>query len=313
MNWHLSRWLLLASVLLCSSCMHLNVPPARLEFVSIRHVSSTMYDLTFTSDRDLINLYEVYGQNGQIGTNIHCSLAGDLDFSVDHQIQFEASGMVDRMRLIEGDRRFEFSAHILVEDQRRTTNRMNIPAIDLMRALAPQDYIPCKVVITAFPYVAYYSKVMYMPASRFMDQVRSPRVAPERVSIDPADRVRSILPLAWVCIVRWRYDPALINQQIDRLGPCSDVPYSGLLASFAPYRLALRLVSSTDQQTPKAFTKYLIVRRDGREEPGITDEKGNTHSLGAAEYETVKLFAEEGVSSVERWTEWIECVPKYGM
>ena len=64
------KWLLLGGFLSCAACMHLDVPPARLEFVSIDHLSSSYYDLRFTSDRNLIDLYKVHGRQGQIGTSI---------------------------------------------------------------------------------------------------------------------------------------------------------------------------------------------------------------------------------------------------
>lgn len=68
----MARLLLVFLFALCSSCMHLDVPPARLEFASINHEMSSYYDLRFTSDRNLIDLYEDHGRQGQIGTWIHC-------------------------------------------------------------------------------------------------------------------------------------------------------------------------------------------------------------------------------------------------
>jgi hypothetical protein len=302
------KWMLIGSFLSCTACMHLNVPPARLEFVSIERANSSYYDLRFTSDRNLINLYEDYGRQGQISTTIHCSLNGDADFSIEHRIEMEASGRVSAMRLIEGDRRYEMLAHIRVENHGINDGFNDIRPIELVRMLKPQQYIPCKVVITAFPFVAYYSKVMYLPTSRFIDQVRSPRVAPPRVTLLAEDRMRTLLPEAPICIVRWRHIAETPYDELDRIGLCDDLPYVGLLASFAPYRLALSIVSSSDL-TPKPLTTYVIVRGDGRQEPGVSDEHGHTHHLGAEDYEVVKVFAEEGVTSVDRSTKWIDAAP----
>jgi hypothetical protein len=297
---------------MCSSCLHLDVPPARLEFVSINHAFSSLYDLRFTSDRNLIDLYEVHGLRGQIGTSIHCSLKGDLNFSVEHQIALEASGTVSEMRLIEGDRRYEMFARINLKNHALNDGREWVRPVELVQILEPQEYIPCKVVITAFPYVAYYSRVMYIPTSRFIAQLENPRVAPSRVSLKTSDQPRSLLPLASVCIVRWRYELAAGYDRIDSLGLCSDLPYAGMLASFAPNRTKLRIVSEAER-TPAPQAAYIIIRGDGRQEPGIADEQGRTHEVGASEHESLSVILKKNLDPVERWTPWIEGIPKYGM
>jgi hypothetical protein len=297
---------------MCSSCLHLDVPPARLEFVSINHAFSSLYDMRFTSDRNLIDLYEVHGLRGQIGTSIHCSLKGDLNFSVEHQIALEASGTVSEMRLIEGDRRYEMFARINLKNHALNDGREWVRPVELVQILEPQEYIPCKVVITAFPYVAYYSRVMYIPTSRFIAQLENPRVAPSRVSLKTSDQPRSLLPLASVCIVRWRYELAAGYDRIDSLGLCSDLPYAGMLASFAPNRTKLRIVSEAER-TPAPQAAYIIIRGDGRQEPGIADEQGRTHEVGASEHESLSVILKKNLDPVERWTPWIEGIPKYGM
>ncbi len=308
MNLRVSKWLLLGGFLLCSSCLHLDVPPARLEFVSVNNTFSSYYDLRFTADRNLINLYRDHGRQGQIGTSIHCSLNGDLDFSVEHKIALQASGSVSSMRLIEGDRRYEMSASIRVENRAINDGHNDVRAVELVQLLKPQQYIPCKVVITAFPFVAYYSKVMYMPTSRFIAAVENPRVAPARVLLKPSDQPRLWVPFAPLCVVRWRYEASPAYDQIDSLGLCSDVPYAGMLASFAPSKTKLRLVSEVDE-TPAPLAAYTIIRGDGRLEPGITDQEGRTHEVGASEHEVLRVILNKNLQPVERWTPWIESIP----
>lgn len=299
------KLLLIIGFLLCASCLRLNVPPARIEFVSINHEIYSSYNLRFTSDRDLIHLYEVHGRRGQIGTSIHCSLDGDLDFSVEHQIALEAYGGVDDMRLIEGDRRYELSANIRFQNNSLNDGINWIRPVELIQILKPKDYVLCKVVITAFPFKAYYSKVMYIPVSRIIAQVQNPRVAPGRVSLKPADRPLSWLQFEPVCIVRWRYEAAPAYDQIGSIGLCSDGPYAGMLASFAPHNMKLRLVKQRDQM-PKPLTAYAIVRGDGRRESGISAENGDTHRVGSLESEALGIYVEEGVGAVERWTPQID-------
>jgi hypothetical protein len=290
---------------LCSSCLHLDVPPARIEFVSINHDGHSFYDVRFTSDRDLIHLYEVHGRSGQIGTSLHCSLNGDLDFSVEHNIALEGYGRIVGMRLIEGDRRYEILASMRFEDNEERTGLRDIAPAQLVRLLEPQEYMPCKVVITAFPFAAYYSKVMYIPTSRIIAQVQNPRIAPRRVSLKPAYRPLSWLQFEPVCIVRWRQELSPAYDQIDDVGLCRDVPYAGLLASFAPNNTKLGLVTRSDQ-APLPLTAYTLIRGDGRREPGISAENGDTHRVGTLECETLGIEVGEGIGARERWTPQID-------
>lgn len=290
---------------LCSSCLHLNVPPARIEFVSINHDSYSLYDVRFTSDRDLIHLYEAHGRGGQISTSLHCSLDGDLDFSVEHNIALEGYGRIEDMRLIEGDRRYEILAIIRFEDNEDRTGFRDIARSRLVRLLEPQDYVPCKVVITAFPFTAYYSKVMYVPTSRIIAEVKNPRIAPLHVSLKPADRPLTWLQFEPVCIVRWREELSPAYDQIDDVGLCRDVPYAGLLASFSPSNKKLMLVTWSDQ-TPRPLTAYTLIRGDGRREPGISAENGDTHLVGSMTRETLKVEVGAGIGARERWTPQFE-------
>ncbi|WP_213939940.1 hypothetical protein [Pseudomonas sp. dw_612] len=290
---------------LCSGCLHLDVPPARIEFVSINHDRYSLYDVRFTSDRDLIHLYEAHGRSGQIGTSLHCSLNGDLDFSVEHKIALEGYGRIEGMRLIEGDRRYEILASVRFENNEDRSGLSYIAPAELVRLLEPQDYMPCKVVITAFPFKAYYSKVMYVPTSRIIAEVKNPRIAPRRVSLKPADRPLTWLQFEPVCIVRWREELSPAYDQIDDVGLCRDVPYAGLLASFAPSNKKLRLVTWSDQ-TPKPLTAYTLIRGDGRREPGISAENGDTHLVGSMTQETLKAEVGADIGAREIWTPQID-------
>lgn len=296
---------LLASGLLCSGCLRLDVPPARIEFVSINGDGHLLYDVRFTSDRDLINLYEVHGRSGQIGTSLHCSLNGDLDFSVEHRMALEGYGRVESMRIIEGDRRYEILANLRFENNEDRSGLNYIDSAQLVRLLEPQEYMPCKVVITAFPFIAYYSKVMYIPTSRVIDQLKKPRVAPGRVSLSPTDIQLSWLQFEPLCVVRWREEWSPTNDEIDSLGLCRDVPYAGLLASFAPNNMKLGLIAWPDK-TPKSMTAYTLIRGDGRREPGISGENGDTHRVGSMREEKLRVEVGEGIGARERWTQEID-------
>ncbi|KAA0987658.1 hypothetical protein FQ192_19495 [Pseudomonas sp. ANT_J12] len=271
---------------LCSSCMHLDVPAARIEFTSLEYDSGSYY-LRFRSDRDLVNLYDAHGISAQVGTWVNCSLDGDTDFSILHHIQLSANGPVDEVRIVEGDRRYEFKAWFrFEEDENEGSSYRPIRKEVLLSLLKKQEYIPCMARITAFLYKAYYSKVMYIPTSRIIAEVEKEITAPEYVILPPEDRQLSWLLFEQICINETRYYAGTI---IVHGGVCSGLPYSGLLSSFAPLTGQFQIVDSKTKQ-PRANVSYFIRRADGREEEGFSDEQGKTHIFGANQHESFKLF-----------------------
>lgn len=294
----MARLLLVVLFALCSSCMQLNVPSPRIEFTSIEY-DSGHYNLRFRSDRDLVNLYDAHGISGQVGTWLICSLDGDNDFSILHHIRYTAKGVVDEVRTVEGDRRYEFNVNLrFKEDVSHGSSSLSIRKEVLLSMLKAQDYIPCRTTTTATFYKAYYSKIMYIPTSRIMKEVQHQITAPEYVILPPGLRPLSWLTFEQICITDKRYHGGDI---IVHGGVCSSMPYSSILSSFAPRNGKFRIFDTRTQQ-PKADVRYMIKRPDGREEEGLSDARGDTHVFGSNHPENFKLFLFEdglGASAIQ--------------
>lgn len=275
--------------------MHLNVPAPRIEFASIEY-DSGLYTIRFRSDRDVVNLYKAHGISAQIGTWLSCSLDGDSDFSIEHEILLSGSASVRDVRIVEGDRRYEFSTVMMFQESiDGGSGSRFIRKEVLLSLLSKQQYIPCRVTLTAFLYKAYYSNVMYVPTTRIIAQVEKEITAPEYVILPPEDRQLSWLLFEQICINETRYYAGTI---IVHGGVCSGLPYSGLLSSFAPMKGQFRIIDSQTKQ-PRANVSYIIQRADGREEAGLSDAQGDTHIFGANQHEPFKLFVSgDGVEAI---------------
>ncbi|MCU7248769.1 hypothetical protein [Pseudomonas koreensis] len=289
------RLFLAALFMLCSSCMQLHVPAPRIEFTSIEYDAGS-YNLRFRSDRDLVNLYKAHGINEQVGTWLKCSLDGDGDFSILHKIRLYGGGVVRDVRVVEGDRRYEFNVWFRFEEDVDQGGSSRIIRKEvLLSLLGRQDYIPCQATITATFYKAYYSKVMYIPTSRIIAEVQKVITAPEYVILPPELRPLSWLQFEQICIIERRY---YAGDTIVHGGVRSGLPYSGLLSSFAPLNGKFRIVDAQTRK-PQPNVRYMIKRPDGREEEGLSDAQGDTHVFGSNYPESFKLFLfDEGLEAM---------------
>lgn len=280
------RLILVVLFVFCSSCMQLRVPAPRVEFTSIEYKGGD-YNFRFRSDRDLVNLYRAHGINEQVGTWLKCSLDGDVDFSILHKIRLYGKGAVSDVRIVEGDRRYEFDVWFRFEEDVDQGSSFKIIRKEmLLSLLGKQDYIPCQVAITATFYKAYYSKVMYVPTSRIIAEVEKVITAPEYVILPPELRPLSWLQFEQICITQRRYHA---GDTIVHGGVCSGLPYSGLLSSFAPLKGKFRIVD-VQTRNPRQNVRYIIKRSDGREEEGLSDAQGDTHVFGSNYPENFRLF-----------------------
>ncbi|WP_146039823.1 MULTISPECIES: hypothetical protein [unclassified Pseudomonas] len=287
MGMKMVRMLWVLMVVLCSSCMQLHVPDARVEFTSIKHQGYGQYELRFRSDRDVANIYKSNGINDGVNAWIMCSLDGDRNFSNNHTMTLSMQGFLEDAHLVEGDRRYEFWTSVrFTEGSDHHRAQREIRKEVLLPLLKSQEYIPCKTVSVAWFFKPYYSTIMYIPTSRIIAEVDKQILSPAYVILPPEDRPFSWLLFEPVCINEWVWNG---GETIVHGGVCSSLPYSGLLSSFAPYKDKYRVVN---QETGLAIpdAPYIIVRMDGRKEEGVTDSLGYTHQVGADEPETIKLY-----------------------
>lgn len=173
----MNKILLFLLVAACSSCAkdH-NKLAADLKFLSVeREGALSLYDIRFSSD---MNIQDLYGRGegvGQASTMLVCALERDDDFSVDHTIERSAYGLIEKKS--SGNTAGEFSyvsSAFLSETLNKGTSRRNLSADELNAMLLSKKNIPCKVVVTAYGYKPYYSKTMSIPSADLLREVNKP-------------------------------------------------------------------------------------------------------------------------------------------
>ncbi|BAV77119.1 hypothetical protein PCAU_4910 [Pseudomonas chlororaphis subsp. aurantiaca] len=163
-------------VMLCASCAkNHGKTPANLEFVSTSRIENfTAYTIHFNSDVDLLDLYGKGRGRGQISTKLLCALGADQDFTVGHFMEPSASGLIEDDTLHSSREKFSYLTSALLSDTfeptqpKRTIHELN-------QLLANKQNIPCKAVITAFGYKAYYSNTLQLPVAGLLHEINKPK------------------------------------------------------------------------------------------------------------------------------------------
>ncbi|KOX98888.1 hypothetical protein AM274_28370 [Pseudomonas nunensis] len=169
-------WLLLA--MMCSSCAkEHNKSSAIVEFLSVkREEGLPLYDISFSSNIDLQDLYGRGEGLGQASTNLNCALENDSDFSVGNTIERSAYGLIEKSAPGHVQGAFNYVTRaFLSETRNKGTSRRNLSVDELNSILANKTDIPCKVVITAYGYKPYYSNTMHIPTADLLREINKPR------------------------------------------------------------------------------------------------------------------------------------------
>ncbi|MEO6678011.1 MAG: hypothetical protein ABIO21_11600 [Pseudomonas sp.] len=165
-------------ILACASCARdHNKPSANLEFLSVeREGRLPLYDISFSSN---IDLQDIYGRGeglGQASNNLICALENDSDFSVGNTIERSAYGLIEKSASGHVQGAFNYVTRaFLSETRNKGTSRRNLSVDELNSILANKTDIPCKVVITAYGYKPYYSNTMHIPTADLLREINKPK------------------------------------------------------------------------------------------------------------------------------------------
>jgi hypothetical protein len=153
---------------LCGSCVRSHdIKPAELQFDSITPIKNSVYfSVRFHSDTELLELFWREKKARSFDQIFVCALAQDLDFSVTHTINHSAFGLIEKDKNFSRGNSFGYVAKVAFEevaDRRTTSEYLTKDAI--IKLLAAKNSIPCKVVVTATGYKAYYTNSLQMPVA----------------------------------------------------------------------------------------------------------------------------------------------------
>ncbi|QRY80402.1 hypothetical protein JVX91_04585 [Pseudomonas sp. PDNC002] len=153
----------------CSACMkdH-HQPTANLTYLRSEPVTGRIsFNLYFASDLDLDDVYSHLEGSGKIGQRLVCSLEREPIFAMDHVIPVFGYGTVDRIGQDSGQYLYSSSLHFSeTEDEGRSDRFINQQRFK--EVLAGRTSIPCKVVMNAYGYKAYFSHTLTLPAGELL-------------------------------------------------------------------------------------------------------------------------------------------------
>ncbi|AZV28373.1 hypothetical protein CT157_20910 [Pseudomonas syringae] len=154
--------------ILCASCAKSSgIPPALIEFDSIvPHQDSVYFDVGFHSNTELLELFWREKKTNSYDQVFICALADDADFSIEHTISKAAVGLIEENKMALNKERFDYIAKISFRDVANNKASSRYLTRDALRGLlADKTHVPCKVIVTATGYKAYYTGLLYIPVN----------------------------------------------------------------------------------------------------------------------------------------------------
>ncbi len=160
----MKKALVIALVALCSACAKDHGKPiASLDYTAITARPGTgLYDVRFTTDVDLLNLFDT--NENPIGGRLRCALSDDNDFSVDHVMALSARGPIERGAPAKNEDGFAFIATVFfTETLDNGASDRTLEGAELSGLLSNKQAIPCKYIAVAYKFKTYYSGTLLMP------------------------------------------------------------------------------------------------------------------------------------------------------
>ena len=145
---------------------------ADLAFISFKRDSQAYYyQVSFSSNIELLNLFKPSQELSVISKKLICSLDTPAVFDMNHRIDTYAEG--DFSKVGSSSLGFEYESNIyFAQSNSQGTSFDYLSAADISKQLAERTSLPCKVKITLFPYRAYYSNTLNIPVKQVLEAVK---------------------------------------------------------------------------------------------------------------------------------------------
>lgn len=163
------RWVLLLVVsFLCVACAKSHdITPATLGYESITpRPDSVFFEVNFSSDVELLEIFWREKNANSFDQVFICALGDDTDFSIEHTISKAVMGLITENKKHSKIAGFGYTASISFKDvgeKKRTSAYLSRDAIKSL--LKDKQKIPCKVVVTATGYDAYFTRSLFIPVA----------------------------------------------------------------------------------------------------------------------------------------------------
>ena len=157
---------LLALAILLSGC-EAKAPIAKLQYVNISKASDGNYQLKFTSDQPLLDLFAENKHQRVVHATLKCALGADQNFDIENDMKHRAEGGFEKVGTTraEGQMPHMFDATIHFWESGPTENNGDqyIGKEALAVLLKDKATIPCMVRMTVNFSSPYYSEIMQVP------------------------------------------------------------------------------------------------------------------------------------------------------
>lgn len=141
-----------------------NIPPAKLDYLELSRKSKNSYQVKFTSDTDLLNVFKP--EQSTIGGLLLCSLSSDNAQNEHYTEQYVSSGLISAVEPDSSSKPFVYdSSLIFVESLNEGRSRRTLEARELRDILSAKPSVPCVYRSPAYGFKPFVSGVLAIPVS----------------------------------------------------------------------------------------------------------------------------------------------------
>ena len=158
-------------ILFSAGCTSAEAPVAKLSFSSI-YKAGTEYSIIFRADRDMESFFSYNGKKVVV-QRLVCALDEDRDFKIEHDMhRFFRGDLTLQEKETEHRYRYVSNGNFFTSLDNGGHKRV-IQSDEVLRLLADEVTIDCKVVMTIYLSKPYYSDTMKIPVVAMTDVLKA--------------------------------------------------------------------------------------------------------------------------------------------
>ncbi|WFS17285.1 hypothetical protein P9K38_17750 [Pseudomonas sp. 905_Psudmo1] len=152
----------------CAKDHHL--PPAELGYLGFSKQSANSYQVRFTADADLLNIFKP--EDSPVGGLLRCSLVGDAMPSEHSSERYVAKGLISSLAAGPTASPFVFDSSLMfVENHNEWRIQRVLNSQELRGMLGVRQSVPCVYWATAYGFKAYRSSVLRIPSADILREL----------------------------------------------------------------------------------------------------------------------------------------------
>jgi hypothetical protein len=147
-----------------------HIPPAELGYLGVSRESANLYEVIFSSDADILNVFKA--EDSPVGGMLRCSLSGD-NVPAEHSAErYIADGLVDATEPASSKEPFVFHSSIMfVESLNEGRSHRVLETQELREILSFKQSVSCVYTATAYNFKPYRSGVLRLPTADILREL----------------------------------------------------------------------------------------------------------------------------------------------